>query len=422
MLIEFRVRNYRSFKDESVLSLAASNDRDLADTNTTSTGIKAIPRTVRSAVIYGANASGKSNLLRALQLMRGVVVDSVALTPSQLFNVQPFRLCRNTPNEPTLFEVTILIDAVRYQYGFEFTASQITSEWLFVYQKNKPQKWFERKYNPSTKQDDFTFGSHLQGAKRTWQESTRSNALFLSTAIHLNSDQLKPLFSWFSDKLNVLLGGGQISPEYSASMAQTKTGQNKIASLLAAADTGISSVRVEPTKGKVQSFKIDLKTGAAEAMSEDKDMLMPKFQHMVGETRAEFDLGDESEGTQKLFALAGPLYTILEAGSILVIDELDRSLHPLLVRQIIEAFQNPDLNTRQAQLIFTTHDTSLLDNALLRRDQIWFAEKTADQSSQLMPLTEFSPRKGEALEKNYLVGRYGGVPILEERLLKDRNG
>ncbi len=137
---------------------------------------------------------------------------------------------------------------------------------------------------------------------------------------------------------------------------------------------------------------------------------------------AEFDFGDEFQGTQKLFSLAGPLLDIIDKGRILAIDELDSSLHPLLMRQILKAFQDPELNTKGAQIIFTTHDTSLLDGKVLRRDQIWFTEKLEDQSSVLIPLTEFSPRKGEAIERGYLSGRYGGVPILRDRLIAGRRG
>jgi uncharacterized protein len=417
MLIEFRVRNFRSFGQESAFSMVASSDTDLIDTNTIGTGIPSVPRALRSAVIYGANASGKSNLLRAMQLMRGVVLESVLLKPEQPFNVAPFRLDEKLKNEPTLFEVTLVIDGMRYQYGFEFTPSRIISEWLLVYQTRKPQRWIDRRYDPQTGKETFEFSPSLAGQKRAWQEATRPNALFLSTAVQLNSEQLMPLHRWFRDFLIVLPDGGVLPFDYSTNLIRTPEGESAVRLMMAAADIAISSIKAITKKGFIQQVKFDMSYGASETSHQEGEFLLPQFTHSVGSNSAEFEYGDESQGTQKLFALAGPLLDIIKQGKTLVIDELDRSLHPLLVRQIVRTFQDPALNSSGAQLFFTTHDTTLLDQTLLRRDQIWLAEKTAEQSSILVPLSEFSPRKGEALEKGYLAGRYGGVPILDQRLI-----
>ena len=420
MLIDFRVRNFRSFKDECTLSLVASSDADLRETNTFDTKVSAVPAVVRAAGIYGANASGKSNLIRALLLMRGVVLESATLLQAgQLFNVQPFRLDEKTATEPTLFEVTVLLDGIRHQYGFEFTAERIVSEWLLVYVKNKPQKWFERKFDGT--EDKIDPGTYLTGPKRTWQDATRPNALFLSTAVQLNSVQLQPLFAWFAESLNIFLDGGHLPFDFSASSIEDTSRREAIISLLRAADIGIASITTEKKKGVQQTVHFDLTTGASNVQRVERELLLPRFTHK-GKIAAQFDFGDESQGTQKLFSLAGPLLDIIDKGRILAIDELDSSLHPLLMRQILKAFQDPELNTKGAQIIFTTHDTSLLDGKVLRRDQIWFTEKLEDQSSVLIPLTEFSPRKGEAIERGYLSGRYGGVPILRDRLIAGRRG
>lgn len=416
MLLEFRVRNYRSFKDETVLSMLAASDRTLDAANTVATSIPSLPKVLRSAVIYGANASGKTNLVRALQLMRGVVVESAALQPNQLFNVQPFRLDEGSASEPTLFEVSLIIEGARYQYGFEFTPDRIRSEWLLVYQKAKPQRWFDRKVVDG--KDVYEFGSHLLGPKRVWQDATRPNALFLSTAVQLNSDLLAPLHRWFAESLVTFLDGGTLPFDFSTRMLQNPTEAARIESMLRAADIAFTSISAEPAKGFMHSFKIEAGQVVADAKIEENEIVVPKFTHTVGTVTAEFDFGDESQGTQKLFSLSGPLFDILAYGRVLVIDELDRSLHPLLVRQIIQTFQDPELNARGAQLIFTTHDTAQLDSKILRRDQIWLAEKRHhSQMSELVPLMEFAPRKDEALERNYLGGRYGGVPILARRLV-----
>ncbi len=416
MLLEFRIRNFRSFGQESVLSLVASGDKELLDANTASTSLSSLPRVVRSAVVFGANASGKSNLLRAILLMRGVVLESVALQPGQLFNVQPFRLDEALTKEPTLFEVTLVLEGIRYQYGFEFTQARITKEWLLVYQKAKPQRWFDRQYDAKSDKEIFEFSSFLGGQKRAWQEATRPNSLFLSTAVQLNSEQLRPLHSWFSESLVVLLDGGHIPFDYSTNLVQTPDGQSAVRSLISSADIAITSISAVRRKGFLQQFKFDLATGKSESQSQPGDVLMPTFRHQAGKVSADFEYHDESQGTQKLFSLAGPLLDIIRNGKILVIDELDSSLHPLLVRQIVSTFQDPVQNQKGAQLIFSTHDATLLDGHLLRRDQVWLTEKRRDQSTELVPLTEFSPRKGEALEKGYLSGRYGGVPVLDSSL------
>lgn len=420
MLLEFRLRNYRAFREEATLSMVASHDKVLIDANTHEIGLPGAARLVRAAAVYGPNAGGKTTLLRALQLMRGVVVESAGLKPDQAFNVQPFRLDAAAKNEPTLFEVTVLIDGVRHQYGFEFTPTRIIKEWLLVYQTARPQAWINRTFDPKTEKEVFNFSSHMAGSRHVWRDATRPNALFLSTAIQLNSESLQPLFKWFAVSLNVFLGGGIIPHDFSTGMLENEAGRSAIASILSAADIGIRDIALEKKKGIQAQFTINPTTGEALSTTTQHDVFFPKFRHTVGDVSEEFEYVDESEGTQKLFSLAGPMLDIIRSGSLLVVDELDRSMHPLLVRQIVKTFQDPAINTNGAQLLFSTHDTSLLDSSLLRRDQIWFAEKDASQASALSPLSDFSVRNDEAFERGYLSGRYGGVPILEGKLLPSR--
>lgn len=418
MILEFRVKNFRAFRDEASLSLIASNDQSLESSNTFETHIDAAKRAVKVAAIYGQNAGGKTTLLRAMALMSGIIQESAGLKPNQSWNVQPFLLDDESKSHPTLFEMTLILNGVRHQYGFEIDSGRVYSEWLLVYEHAKPQKWFERHFDPLTGKDSYEYSSYLSGQKKVWEEATRPNALFLSTAAQLNSESLSPLFHWFSDDLAVFLDGGHIPPEFSNTWAETPERRKEINDLLRAADISISDIVVERKKAKLNEMKIDLATGDATVRGlEDKEVFVTQFKHVVGDTEALFDHKDESQGTQKLYALAGPIIDIIERGRVLVIDEIDRSLHPLLVRRIVEAFQDPVVNTTGAQLIFTTHDTTLLDPTLLRRDQIWFCERDRHQSAHLIPLTDFSARKGEAFEKGYLSGRYGGVPILANKLI-----
>lgn len=414
MLVEFRVKNFRSLRDEQVLSLVASKDKTLLDTHTLLTGVKAAPNLLRSAVIYGANASGKSNLVKALQYMRGVVLESAAvIQPGQTFNVQAFRLDTKSANEATEFEVTFLVDKVRYQYGFAMTHQRIVSEHLLVYKAFKPQRWFERYFDVESGKDIYEFGPGLKGPKNVWESATRANSLFLSMAVQLNSDALRPVFDWFSKQLIIFNEISPLAPKLSVEMLQQSDTRKAICEFLTAADMSIADIDVVKRKIVGRGLKIDLATGKQEAGPIEDEVAELKFHHVTENGKAVFDLADESNGTRNLLFLAGPVLDILNKGLTLVVDELDTSLHTHLVRALVRMFHRPEVNTGGAQLVFTTHDTSLLDAyGLFRRDQIWFVEKKKDQSTELYSLLEFSPRKNEALERGYLQGRYGGVPII----------
>lgn len=415
MLIEFRVKNFRSVRDEQVLSLVASKDKSLLDTNTQATGISAAPALLRSAVIYGANASGKSNLIKALQYMRGVVTESATvIQPGQLYGVQPFRLDTDSAAQPTEFEATFLLDNVRYQYGFTMNAKRILSEYLLVYKAFKPQRWFERYIDAETGKDVYEFGPGLKGAKNLWEGATRPNSLFLSMAAQLNSDNLRPVFDWFAHQLVILNELSGLAPNVSIQKLQQAEGRKAICNFLAAADISIADIDVVTHKVPGQSVHFDLAGGKTEVRTEEMEEHQLRFHHVTDKGKAVFEISDESSGTRNLLFLSGPVLDILAKGMTLVIDELDTSLHTLLVRELVRLFHAPETNTNGAQLIFSTHDTSLLDDAnLFRRDQVWFVEKNRDQASQLVALTEFSPRKNEALERGYLMGRYGGIPFID---------
>ena len=414
MLIEFRVKNFRSLRGEQALSLVASKDKTLLASNTQETGIKAAPTLLRSAVVYGANASGKSNLIKALQYMRGVVTESATvIQPGQTFSVQPFRLDADSADKPTEFEITFIVDRVRYQYGFAMTSQRIVSEHLLVYKAFKPQRWFERHFDAETGKEVFEFGSGLKGPKNVWEGATRANSLFLSMAVQLNSEQLRPVFDWFANRLVIFNEASPLAPQLSMQMLKLDGKRKEICDFLKAADISIADIDLVTRKIVGHGIKIDLATGNREAGPVENEVNELKFHHVTENGKAVFDLNDESSGTRNLLFLTGPVLDILNKGLTLVIDELDTSLHTLLVRELVRLFHRPEVNTGGAQLIFTTHDTSLLDAyGLFRRDQVWFVEKKKDQSSGLYSLVEFSPRKNEALERGYLQGRYGSVPLL----------
>lgn len=414
MLIEFRVKNFRSLRDEQTLSLVASSDKTLLDTHTISTQLKAAPHLLKSAVVYGANASGKSNLIKALQYMRGVVLESASLQPGQIFDrLRPFKLDATSAQQPTEFEVTFLLEGIRYQYGFSMTEQRIISEHLLVYKAFKPQRWFDRYFDAQSAKDIYEFGPNLKGAKNVWEGATRPNALFLSMAVQLNSEALLPVFNWFAHQLIIFNEQSPLSPYFSVEMLKQETTRKNICHFMQAADISITDIEVKAHKTTGKAVHFDLAASKAEVRPEEREEYKLYFHHVTKQGKAIFDMADESSGTRNLLFFAGPILDILSKGLTLVVDELDTSLHPLLVQALVRLFHQPEINGSGAQLILTTHDTSLLDAyGLFRRDQIWFVEKNSDQSSVLYPLLDFSPRKKEALERSYLQGRYGALPFL----------
>ena len=422
MFIEFNVTNYRSFRDTQTISMVASKPyTELGEMNCFDSGITGLQKMLRSAVIYGPNAAGKSNLFRALHFMQSFVLESHSLQEGQTIKTVPFALNERSKNEPSEFEIFFLQDNVRYQYGFAANRMRVTKEWLLAFPEGKAQRWYEREYDATEDKDKWYFGSKFSGRRQLWQEATRKNALFLSTAIQLNNEQLKPVFSWFQNKLVSILPGDPINLKFSIDQCASAEGTLRIMDFMNSADIGISGIEVKkipipPMKSEM--FPPDMPQPIKEKIlleMQGKELPDIQFLHKMdsGES-VPFRFSDESDGTKRLFAFAGPWLDVLAKGRILFVDELGTSLHPLMVRFLLGLIQNQEINRYNAQLIFTTHDISVLDTDILRRDQIWFVEKDPKQASRLYPLSDFKPRQREALEKGYLKGRYGALPFIGE--------
>ncbi len=413
MLIEFSVTNYRSIKEEQTFSLVASKSNELRDSHTfEAEGFK--DKLLRSATVYGANASGKTSLLFALWSMRAIVKESASESSrGDLLPVEPFKLDSKSRKAPTEFEVVFMAKGVRYQYGFSATEKRVVHEWLLAFPEGRPQRWFERELIQNKYK--WSFGASLKGEKQLWQKSTRDNALFLSTAVQLNSQQLQPVYDWFKDTLRLFVDR-ELAPDASASFCE-KNGKEKVVDFLKKADLGINSIHVKQETFDPES----LHEGIPDIIKQDivktmkgKNVYDIKTVHKSSSgDSVEFALSQESDGTQKVFALAGPFLNSLQKGHVVCIDELHDNLHLELVKFLVGLFNNKTTNPRNAQLIFTTHETSMLDQKILRRDQIWFCEKDSKHATQVYPLTDFHPRKGvENLELAYLSGRYGALPYI----------
>lgn len=412
MLIQFRVENHRSLRDEQVLSLVAANHGDSADARLIrppGLGECLLP----AVAIYGANASGKTNVLLALGFMREAIVRSHRFwDPNGGTPQEPFALSGQA-NASSTFEADVITQGVRYQYGFELSAQRVEREWLRAWPSGRKQVWFEREG------DKFSFGKRMHGENEAIRGLTRSNSLFLSCAAQNNHIQLLPLFNWFHAHRGDLDRAGTrqraqhlraifseqltLFPELNRSRSDA---QHTIVDLLRAADLGIVDIRIGQADGPTPTG-IFLKHRAAKGVD------------------GWLALEEESAGTATLLTLAPRLLRALEHGALFSVDELEASLHPALGLELLKLFQDPKRNQLGAQLIFTTHDSNLLGNMLgerpLRRDQIWFTEKDDEGATHLYPLTDFRPRAEENIERGYLQGRYGAVPFLSG-FLADEDG
>lgn len=418
MLVQFSVENFRSIKDEVVLSLVAGAGEEHRQRNvhtpTLRGDVPAMPL-LRSAAIYGANAAGKTNLIRALDAMREIVVNPSAVDAK--LPVKPFLFDAQCRDAPTQFEVVCIANGVRYQYGFSATQDMVVAEWLYAWPRGRRQLWFNRDRGADGS-PSFTFGGKLQGDREVWRRATRSNALFLATAATLNSEQLRPLYDWFKRRLHV--GFASWDPSYSSECVQ---GERKadVMRLLQAADLAVPELRVSEEEFTTEMLPDELSAPLREGIKKELDgKTITLFEvHVVHRDKdgtesdvVELDLDEESDGTRKMFALAGPWVDTLEAGLVVVVDELHQNLHPALVRFLVGCFHDPALDNN-AQLVLTTHDTSILSQDVFRRDQVWFCERNSRHETALTPLSDYQPRKGvENLERAYLGGRYGAVPYI----------
>ncbi len=414
MLIEFRLSNFRSIRDPQTLSMVAGSGTELPQNICVSDSDSNL-QLVRSAVIYGANAAGKSNLIRALYFMRRHILFSATKTQQgDKIPVDSFLFDKKVCQQPSKFEITFSKDKVRYQYGFELDKNRILEEWLYAYPSGRVQQWFFRKYNKDTDNYSWKFSKFFTGKKKLWMDSTRSNALFLSTAVQLNNEQLFPVFSWFQKDLAVIPAFNEVSFSRSIEQLKTAEGKKRILKYINIADPSISDISLAFEKFSEDKLSKKLPDHIKEMLKVDlagKEITNLEFIHP---DNAALKLRDESHGIQKFLAFAGYWIDALENGKVLVVDELDNSLHPLSVRFLINLISNPEINKKNSQLIFSTHDTSLLDNDIFRRDQIWFVEKDKHNATQLYPLLDFSPRKDEAVGRGYLQGRYGALPYIGE--------
>ena len=417
MLLEFSVGNFLSFKAKTTLSLAATSIKEHIDTNIFSTERRDL---LKGAVIYGANASGKSNFVRAMSTMRRLVLQSFDQSSTDELDVTPFLLSTGTEKSPSLFEAIFIIDNIRYRYGFEVDDKQVHAEWLFEAPKNAEKPMFLREGDGIEVTRNFTEGRDLE-------ERTRDNALFLAVADQFNGKIAKKIMKWFDNFITI---SGLTHEGYKGvtfGMLEKKETSSTLLNFYKRLDLGFDDIAInkKPFDAKElpndmpESLVRQLVTDLEGAYKIDIKTIHKKYNDQgkaVGQV--EFDMrSQESSGTNKIFNISGPVFDVLNDGGVLVVDELDASLHPLLTLAVTRLFNSKQFNPNNAQLIFATHDTNLLYYGNYRRDQIYFVEKDQFGASDMYSLVEYKEegktiRKDRSFEKDYIEGRYGAIPFI----------
>lgn len=398
MLVNFTFKNFRSFKNEMTLSMVAAPIQELSAAVVKTCDEELLP----VAVMYGANSSGKSNVLKALKGMRDVLLNSVKLNPKDRLEAEPFSLDLTSGNEPTSFEIQFTLNGSRFRYGFDYTAEAVIAEWL--YEKRPGEREFEL-FLRSGNEFKISKTRFAEGLGK--QSATPDNRLFVSLVAQLNGKVSQAILDWFSniDYMSGMDGKGYAGKTLEMLFLK-QNGASEITRFFEETNLGFMELDVETENGDEKNMK-----------SETVHSIYDDEGNDVGVRRFPTEKM-ESEGTKKIIEIAGPIFDAILNGKILIVDELDAKLHPFLTRKIISLFMDKGINSKGAQLIFATHDTNLLNIQYLRRDQIWFTEKDKSDSTDLYSLVEFRDDAGNKvrndrnIEKDYINGRFGAIPFM----------
>lgn len=427
MLVQFSIKNFKSFKEKQDFSMEAGSGNENLDNIINIDGVN--ERILKTTAIYGANASGKTNLIDAFFSAIMLIRASNNRQPEEkLLQMEPFAFEENAKNEPCEFEFIFYANSNKYVYGFKADKNKVYEEYLYQYLSAKPTRIFER-----INCNEYKFLQADETKLNAIKGQNLENKLFLATATTWNYDKTRVPYLWFVSMIDTYMGGNEFSP-YSIEAYNKDDGSESLKKftlkLLEESDIIIKDYNIEIEETEMDALTImQLKS-----MNVPPNVIVPKttviksitMSHEIsndkGETKVyNLDLANESSGTKIIFTMAPILKDVFEKGKVLIIDEIERSLHPSLVEMIIKFFHNKEINKANAQLIFNTHDTNLLSLDLFRRDQIWFAEKDPKKgATELYPLDDFSVRKTENIQKGYLNGRYGAIPFVATGMLKDK--
>jgi uncharacterized protein len=416
MLLEFSVGNFRSIRDIETISFVASSvvskNKEVDATNVFQATDKL--RVLKTLAIYGANASGKSNFIKALNSFIYILNSSLANNQSLHYINQSYQLSTETVDKPTYFQAFFIIEGVTYRYGFEVTETEVVSEWLFGTPNTREVNFFTREFQKlDINKKQFKEGHRLQNLLENENPIFRKNALLISTLATFNSELSEKIQRFFNNIIPIIgLTNARIRKAVDDVMYTDASIRQQTLTLLEYADTGINDLDVQEFISNNTDDKQDNSNDKFKRTLIGHKQFDAQFNVVEKPILFNLDLY-ESEGTIKLYELAPFIFTALQYGFPLAIDEFDARLHPRLSKKIIEIFNDPKTNPKNAQLLIVTHDTNLLSAHLFRRDQILFVEKDKYGASHLYSLAEFKGVRNDAsFESDYLMGKYGAVPFL----------
>lgn len=423
MIIQFKLANYRSIGAEQTLSFVAENARRHPDNLIPRDGYKLL----KSVALFGANASGKSNLVKAIGVMQEFVRDSATRMNEgdPITAAEPFRLDPPLRDAPSRFEITFVTDSIVYVYGFAVNRERVDSEWLTATREGTTAVIceFRRTFSGKSGEDEWEFRGFKEADVDQIKSRTLGNMLALSVGTQQKVEVLRPAYRYIRDSIQAFDMSQQsnLLVKVAARLCENDGIRHTLSSLLYGADTGVEGISIDTVAQRVPYVNPDMPDQLQDVIRAMSKVAasnpVPRITAQRRDSQGnmiKFDFkDDESQGTQRFFAIAGPLLDALAKGAFIIVDELDASMHPLLTRRLLELFQSAEANGNGAQMLFTTHDSSLLDQDLFRRDQIWLAEK-CDGASTFFSLADIRPpiRNTESFLRNYLTGRYGGTPHL----------
>ena len=405
MILEFSVANFLSFKDKVTFSMFANATNGL-DNNYIISNDR---RILKTNAIYGANASGKTNLFKILTIVISMLRSSNIVNINAKLPIVPFKFDKKTINKPSEFEIKFIVDDVRYVYGFIADTNKIHEEYLYYYPNGRETKIFDR-----TNTNDYSFQQKDEKLLNDIAVKNAPNKFFIATATNWNYEKTRIPYKFLSAAINTFNNlGGLRDIALSEYLKNSKELKDFALEFLKKADFNIEDYKVLETDvpdDVLAAIPDFIKVGMN--MKEKPKVFTAFFKHKGSDVELSYE--EESMGTQIIFCFIPFIMDALNNKRVVVVDELDKSLHPYLVEMIVQMFNDPDINKNGAQLIFNTHDTNLLKLNILRRDQIWFTEKDDKNGiSDLYPLSDFSVRKTENVERGYMLGRYGAVPFIK---------
>lgn len=408
MLIEFSIENFNSIKEKILFSMESSKYKSDSLNNNFEIGTLKL---LKSAVIFGPNASGKSNILVAMKRMRDIVEKSA----DKKITSNPFLFDTEFSKKPTIYEVKFLINDVIYRYGFKLKDENIIEEWLY-YKNNKPRTR-EHQYFERTDQNFNNYGEYKKEADLIKKEDkTREDRLYLAIVAEFNGRISREVMNWFSTFNSFSSIHTDLLP-FTLEKIEDDIHRERIVDFMQSADFGIVDIKTKNIDyKKIESLlSEDISIEELADIKKNGANTIESYHHKYNNKKfiglEPLPFGKESDGTQKLFELTGVILEALDNGEILIIDELDNSFHTKMIEEVVKLF-NSEKNTKNAQLIFVSHDTNILTQKIFRRDQIWFVEKDMYGETNLCSLLDFGTRKDTSLEKNYLAGKYGSIPVI----------